>query len=156
MQEIKCLMLKTVPGGGPPDPPSNMCPQNLHPDAPLLQTKWCACVIALALKECSELCITLWLIMNNLRHLFTFTNEEQDLTEGGNDCAEKRRHLFDSESYLPWVIRVETPSGLFFLFFLSVEEKEKGGAREGGHRWPFGLSVGCLGAMSGREGGRER
>ena len=68
----------------------------------------------------------------------------------------------DSQSYLPWVIRIETPSGLFlsflfFSFFLSliVEEKKKGRAREGGHRWPFGLSVRRLGRMSGRERGRE-
>lgn len=74
-------------------------------------------------------------------------------------CDEKMRHLCDSQSCLPSVIRIETPSGLFSLSFLSVgEEKQQGGARaerEGSYRWPFGLSVWCLGWLSNRETGRE-
>lgn len=76
-------------------------------------------------------------------------------------CDEKMRHLCDSQSCLPSVIRIETPSGLFSLSFLSVgEKKQQGGARaererEGSYRWPFGLSVWCLGWLSNRETGRE-
>lgn len=68
------------------------------------------------------------------------------------------RKLQSEEETLVWLQELPalTPSGMFCLFFsLNGEEKEKGGAREGGHRWPFGLSVWCLGWMSKRERGRE-
>jgi len=58
----------------------------------------------------------------NLCHLFTFMTEEKKLTEqgycAGENCYAKKRHLFDFQSHLPWVMGFETPSGLFSFFSL--------------------------------------
>lgn len=79
-------------------------------------------------------------------------------SEQGNDvgqkCDEKRRHLFDSQSYLPRVIRIETPSGFFFLFSFSHCRREKEGRGE--RRRPQ-VTFGIISSMPGvNEWERER
>lgn len=75
-------------------------------------------------------------------------------------CGKELRWEEEDACATPRVTRsgwseLKLPLAFFLSFFpLTVEEKQKGGARGGGHRWPFGLSVRCLGWMSEKEGGR--
>lgn len=71
----------------------------------------------------------------------------------GQKRDEKTPYTFDSQSCQIQVIRIETPSGHLCpppSFHRSVEKTEG----RGGHRWSYGLSVWCLGRMSGTERGR--
>lgn len=54
--------------------------------------------------------------------------EEKDLTEQGSDmgekCGDKSRHLFDSQSDVPWLdVQDWNTLRLVFLFFLTLEKK---------------------------------
>ena len=84
--------------------------------------------------------------------------EEHALRRGDTRC--------DSQSYLPWVIRIETPSGLFlsFLFFFFFFVSHCGREKEGrGERTRPQVTFWIISSVPGanewerkREGGRER
>lgn len=87
---------------------------------------------------------------------FSCSEEEEKKTQGsvvGQKRDEKTPYTVDSQSCQIQVTRIETPSGHLCpppSFHRTVEKTEG----RGGHRWPYGLSVWCLGRMSGTERGR--
>lgn len=93
---------------------------------------------------------------NGLRTWDTFSCSEEEEKENTRKCCGAKTWQVDAlHVWLPeiQVIRIETPSGHLCpppSFHRSVEKTEG----RGGHRWSYGLSVWCLGRMSGTERGR--
>lgn len=104
------------------------------------------------LKESTEESNSLW-----TWDTFSCSEEEEKKTHKevlrGQKRDEKTPYTLYSQSCQIQVIRIETPSGHLCpppSFHRSVEKIEG----RGGHRWSYGLSVWCLGRMSGTERGR--